>query len=440
MAKSKRRPAAKRKRVYRARKKKGSRTLLATLSFVIIVTLSLAALQYINKNISRDDNTARITEEELGGEIKKIDSKLNEIFSEIGLKSYEVISKNSDKRAKDKISWDYKEVEIRTDKRDKVKSFNEKFKSLSSLKYVDISVKKNGNTTSSALNLYNLPTHNINFRLDIPKPVPTKAAPKSQTAKPEPTLNPETGRAKTKNVTTKANKEYAFLYGLKTKPKIAIIVDDIGANKKSIDNLLKIPVNINLAVLPDLRYSQYAAEKANSRGWDVLLHLPMEPKYASGYTGIDAGSNALLTGLPKEQIMSRLEKNLASVPYIKGVNNHMGSKFTESEELMKLVLKKVKKDGLFFIDSKTSPRSKGYEEAKRLGLRTAERDVFLDQGKEGEQYVRAKVNELLRISKEKGYAVGICHPYPQTIRVLSDMLPRVKEYVEFIPASKIVNP
>ena len=76
---------------------------------------------------------------------------------------------------------------------------------------------------------------------------------------------------------------------------------------------------------------------------------------------------------------------------------------------------------------------------KNWGLKTAERDVFLDQGKEGEKFIRARFNELLRISKEQGYAVGICHPYPQTISVLSDMLPRAKEYVEFIPASKIVN-
>ena len=137
--------------------------------------------------------------------------------------------------------------------------------------------------------------------------------------------------------------------------------------RKTSIRLLEIPVDISLAVLPDLSYSRYAAEQAYGKGWDVLLHLPMEPKYASGYTGVDAGENALLTGLPKEQIMDRLETNLASVPYIKGVNNHMGSKFTESGELMNLVLKKVKKRGLFFIDSKTSPRSKGYEEAKKLG-------------------------------------------------------------------------
>ncbi|NIP39208.1 MAG: divergent polysaccharide deacetylase family protein [Candidatus Dadabacteria bacterium] len=439
MAKSKRRPAPKRKRVYRARKKKGSRVLLATVGFIVIVALSLVALQFINKKISRDESGVRVSEEELGMEIEKIDSRLNQLFSEIGLKKSEIISRKNEKRAKDDISWDYKEVTIITGKADKINKFNDQFTNLAKLKYVEIDVSKNKNLTTLNLQLYNLYTHKINFNLEAPKPLRAKTPSKPAIVKKKEQVKPSAGKEKTKTKETVKNKEFAFLQGLATKPKIAIIVDDIGANKKHIDDLLKIDANISLAVLPHLRHSEYAATKANDKGWDVMLHLPMEPKYASGYTGMDAGEHALLTGLPKDKIMKLLENNLSSVPHIKGVNNHMGSKFTESGELMKLVLKRVKKDGLFFIDSKTSPRSKGYEEAKKLGIRTAQRDVFLDQGKEGERFIRARVNELLRISKKQGYAVGICHPYPQTIRVLSDMIPKLKDYVEFIPASGIVN-
>ncbi|HSG30927.1 MAG TPA: divergent polysaccharide deacetylase family protein [Thermodesulfobacteriota bacterium] len=437
MARSKKRPAPKRKRVNRARKNKGKRVILATFSFIVLVAITLAALNLINSGISRDESRVRITEDELSSEIKKIDSRLNEIFSEIGLKKAEIISKNNYKRNKDDINWDYKEVSIKTDNTDKFNKFNKKFASLTGLKNITTTVKKNKNSTNSSLDIFTLSTHKINFHLEIPKPVPAEVPSKPEITKKEISPTAVPNRSKTKSAAD--GKEFAFLYGLKTKPKIAIIVDDIGASKKSIDDLLKIPASINMAVLPDLKYSHYAASRANSKGWDVLLHMPMEPKYASGYTGIDAGENALLTGLPKKEIMKLVEKNLAAVPHIKGVNNHMGSKFTESDELMNLVLKKVKKEGLFFIDSKTSPQSRGYDEAKKLGLKTAERDVFLDKGKEGERFIRARVNELLRISKKQGYAVGICHPYPQTIRVLSDMIPKLKNYVEFIPASQIVN-
>lgn len=440
MAKSKRKPVARKKRVYRAKKKKGGRVLLGTISFIVIVVLSLMALQFINKTISRDADNVRISEEELNEEIEKIDTKLNEIFSEIGLKKREIISKKNDRRKKGDIKWEYKEVSIKTDQIGKIEKFNEKFSNLSKLDYVGVDVNKNSNNLSSSnLYIHNLYTHKINFKLEIPKPLPSKTPSKTTTVKDKVLIKPSKTTTKAKTKDAVENKEFAFLKGLKTKPKIVIIVDDIGLNKRYIDDLLKIPVNLNLAVLPNLPHSKYAAERANNKGWDVLLHLPMEPKHTSGYSGIDAGENALLTGLSKSQILNLLEENLSSVPYIKGVNNHMGSKFTESSELMNLVLKRVKKEGLFFIDSKTSPRSQGYIQAKKLGIKTAERDIFLDNGKEGEKQIRSKINELLKISKKQGFAIGICHPYPQTIRVLSDILPKLNGYVDFVSASEVVN-
>jgi hypothetical protein len=178
---------------------------------------------------------------------------------------------------------------------------------------------------------------------------------------------------------------------------------------------------------------------AHRKGWDVILHLPMEPTDSSGYTGVDAGDGVLLVGLSKKEILSKLERNLDSVPHITGVNNHMGSKFTENAELMGLVLERIQSEGLFFIDSRTSNKTTGYEIAKKLRIKTAQRDVFLDRGSQGGDYIRSQIQKLISISKEKGYAVGICHPYPDTLIVLSDMLPKIKEEVDIIPASSAVN-
>jgi polysaccharide deacetylase 2 family uncharacterized protein YibQ len=443
LAKSKKKPVSRRKRAYRAKRKKGRRVLLGTISFIIIVVLSLMALQFINKKIARDAKNVRISEEELNEDIEKIDGILNKIFSEIGLKKREITGKKNVRRKKGDINWEYKEVFIKTDRTSKIEKFNEKFSNLSKMDYVGIDVdKKNNNLTSSSLYIYDLYTHKINFALEVQKRLPNDIQPKkTTTVKDENLIKPIKTTPKVKTKKAGENKEFAFLEGLKTKPKIAIIVDDIGLNKRYIDDLLKIPVNLNLAVLPNLPHSRYAAEKANKNGWDVLLHLPMEPKYASGYSGTDAGENALLTGLSKNQILELMDENLSSVPYIKGVNNHMGSKFTESSELMNLVLKRVKKEGLFFIDSKTTSRSQGYIQAKKLGIKTAERDIFLDndKGKEGEKLIRSRINELLKISEKQGFAVGICHPYPQTIKVLSETLPKLNGYVQFISASQVVN-
>ncbi|MGH7799068.1 MAG: divergent polysaccharide deacetylase family protein [Thermodesulfobacteriota bacterium] len=225
----------------------------------------------------------------------------------------------------------------------------------------------------------------------------------------------------------------------KERPKVVIIVDDLGFKKEPIDKLLEIPAQLSFAVLPNLPYSQYAAEMANKNGRDVILHLPMEPTDSSGHAAVDAGEDVLLMGLPKDKILEKLEKNLASIPYIKGVSNHMGSKFTENTELMELILQEIKNKGLFFVDSKTSLRTTGLQVAKKLGMKAAERDIFLDEGSQRSDYIRSHVEKLINVSKEKGYAIGICHPYPDTVKVLSEVIPDIQKEVEIIPVSGVVK-
>jgi len=225
----------------------------------------------------------------------------------------------------------------------------------------------------------------------------------------------------------------------KEKPKVVIIVDDLGFKKEPIDKLLEIPAQLSFAVLPNLPYSKYAAEMAYKNGRDVILHLPMEPTDSSGHAAVDAGEDVLLMGLPKDKILDKLEKNLSSIPYIKGVNNHMGSKFTENTELMELVLEKIKSKGLFFVDSRTSETTVGFKIAKKLGIKTAERDIFLDEGSQRSDYIRSQIEKLINVSKEKGYAIGICHPYPDTVKVLSEVIPDIQKEVEIIPVSGVVN-
>ena len=225
----------------------------------------------------------------------------------------------------------------------------------------------------------------------------------------------------------------------KEKPKVVIIVDDLGFKKEPIDKLLEIPAQLSFAVLPNLPYSKYAAEMAYKNGRDVILHLPMEPTDSSGHAAVDAGEDVLLMGLPKDKILDKLEKNLSSIPYIKGVNNHMGSKFTENTELMELVLEKIKSKGFFFVDSRTSETTVGFKIAKKLGIKTAERDIFLDEGSQRSDYIRSQIEKLINVSKEKGYAIGICHPYPDTVKVLSEVIPDIQKEVEIIPVSGVVN-
>jgi len=106
---------------------------------------------------------------------------------------------------------------------------------------------------------------------------------------------------------------------------------------------------------------------------------------------------------------------------------------------MELILNELNSQGLFFVDSKTSLQSKGFEIAKTIGMKTAKRDVFLDTDSQGEDYVKSQIQRLVDVSKKRGYAIAIGHPYPETIKALSYMLPKIKDEVEITTVSSIVN-
>lgn len=219
------------------------------------------------------------------------------------------------------------------------------------------------------------------------------------------------------------------------RPGVILIIDDLGQNREPVDRLLRIKQPINLAVLPYLPHSDYAARAAYRAGRDVILHLPMEPKYSTGYTADDAGEGVLLLGLSIKRIREELRKNIMAVPHIVGVNNHMGSKFMEHEEPVKTVMKELKARDLYFVDSLTTPNSRGYSVAKRLGVNVLKRDVFIDQSGRGKEYTMERLDELVRIAGKKGVAVGIGHPYPETIEALAEYMPRIEKKVEFMKIS-----
>lgn len=219
------------------------------------------------------------------------------------------------------------------------------------------------------------------------------------------------------------------------RPGVILIIDDLGYDKESIDRILRIKQPLNLAVLPHLPYSLYAARAAYRGGKEVILHLPMEPKYSSGYTADEAGEGVLLLGFSIDQMRQEIRRNIMAVPNIAGVNNHMGSKFMENEEPVKTVMQELKARDLYFVDSLTTPNSRGYSVARRLGVKTLKRDIFIDRSERGKEYTMEQLDRLVRIAEKNGIAVGIGHPYPQTIDALAEYMPKIEKKVEFMKIS-----
>jgi polysaccharide deacetylase 2 family uncharacterized protein YibQ len=167
-----------------------------------------------------------------------------------------------------------------------------------------------------------------------------------------------------------------------------------------------------------------------------MLHVPMEPQ---GFPVVDPGDDALLVNLPPAELHARLTALLGEVPHVAGINNHMGSRFTEDERSMTAVMAVLRERGLYFVDSLTSGNSVGTATARQAGVPSLRRDVFLDNVVE----VAAIAGEIRRLAAKaarNGSAVGICHPYPETIMALRQELPVLaRQGVKFVPVSTLLK-
>ena len=432
------------RRPRRKKSAKVTRIALFTLGFVVLTFIAVYGLNVFKHKMS-DSAPGGLTQSRMSESIGSADNKLRSAYFDMGISSGSVRSEKTQQKERGRLSWEYKDIVIRAPKALSEKeikiALNESFADTPD---IENEFKKTPGSLTAYIKVDDLTTHRIKFEFPVPKKDSGKAAKKETKEAPDKLSGKQADKKKDiKDAQKKpAQKSVAKLpqdKGGVAKPRVVIIVDDIGMNKSPIDELLKLPAPVTIAVLPNLPYSDYAARQAHKKGREVMLHLPMEPKESSGYTGVDAGEDALLVGLPKTEILRRLDKNLSSVPHIQGVNNHMGSKFMESGELLELVLREIKGKELFFVDSKTSGASMGYEAATKLGVRSAERDVFLDDSSKGSSYVQSQLRQLVKISQKKGYAIGICHPYPGTVKALSEMLPSMQNEVDIVSVSSVLD-
>jgi polysaccharide deacetylase 2 family uncharacterized protein YibQ len=219
--------------------------------------------------------------------------------------------------------------------------------------------------------------------------------------------------------------------------QVAIIMDDMGNSLETLDELIALGRPMTVAILP---YSAHAAETAriaHERGLEVLLHLPLES--VNNHEAMANTEGLIMASMTEPAIVAGFEASYDRVPFATGTNNHMGSRFTAERDLMRVLLKPIKERGLFFVDSRTSAKTVALEEAQRMGVRATQRDVFLDAD-EDRGRIKGRLIELLQKARKKGRAVGICHPFPETLAVLKSSLFLLDSYnLEAVPVSKLVR-
>jgi hypothetical protein len=177
---------------------------------------------------------------------------------------------------------------------------------------------------------------------------------------------------------------------------------------------------ITFSVLPNLRFSESAAEELVRRGFEVILHLPMEP-----LENASLEQDTILTSMDEPRIRSIIAEGLAQLPMARGVSNHMGSRATEDTRTMEIVLKEMKNRNFYFLDSLVTARSVVSRVASQHNVRFIKRDVFLDNTLEA-GFIRRQFALLKQKAQRSGSAVGIGHDRTVTLEVLKEIVPELQ--------------
>jgi len=219
-------------------------------------------------------------------------------------------------------------------------------------------------------------------------------------------------------------------------PRLAFIIDDIGYADLISDQLCELGIPLTAAIIPAAPYARSEAQKIHEYGLEEIIHLPMQSKDPANHHPRD---QFVLIDSSDAEIQALLQNARATVPYAKGLNNHMGSLLTSNPEAMRRVLELIKSAGLFFVDSKTTLTTVAHALARELRIKTVMRDVFLDD-EQTYEYSSGQIRSLVDLAKQNGRALAIGHPFPSTLAALRDaVLWLKKQKVAVVFASELLE-
>lgn len=210
---------------------------------------------------------------------------------------------------------------------------------------------------------------------------------------------------------------------------MAIVIDDIGGDLLMVEELLAVNAPLTFAVLPDASHAKEAASVIHRAGREIILHLPMEPEDPGKRT-----RGMLLSTMGEDELGYVLDEALKAVPFATGVNNHMGSSFMKNKDKVDIVFRELKRRGLFFVDSLTTPHSAGLAVALELGLPFASRTMFIDSLMETPEVL------IDGLSQKRGPHILIGHPYRSTVEGMGKLVALLRERgFVIVSASKVVK-
>ncbi|EOV9017089.1 divergent polysaccharide deacetylase family protein [Cronobacter muytjensii] len=215
--------------------------------------------------------------------------------------------------------------------------------------------------------------------------------------------------------------------------KLAIVIDDFGYRPHTENQVLAMPAEVSVAVLPHAPHAREMATKAHNQGHEVLIHLPMAPLSKQPLE-----KDTLRPDMSGEEIARIIRNAVDNVPYATGMNNHMGSAMTSSLPGMQKVMAALAYYNLYFLDSMTIGNSQAMRAAAGTGVKVIKRKVFLDDT-QNEADIRAQFNRAVALARRNGSAIAIGHPHPATVRVLQQALYNLPPDITLVRASRLLN-
>lgn len=218
-------------------------------------------------------------------------------------------------------------------------------------------------------------------------------------------------------------------------PVISIIIDDMGKTLGEGRRTLGLHGPVACAFLPRAPYSRELAIAAHAAGKEVMLHLPMD---SVDGRRLDAG--AVTLNMTRREFVDAVDANLAAVPYVRGINNHMGSLLTRHPGHMLWLMQALQRHApMFFVDSRTTVATIARQVAHENGVPSTDRNVFLDNQLNVDE-MEYQFDRLLRLARKYGSAVAIGHPHPQTLALLEQRLPTLKgQGIRLLPVAELIR-
>lgn len=215
--------------------------------------------------------------------------------------------------------------------------------------------------------------------------------------------------------------------------RVSIVIDDLGYSLAPAKALLALPFDVTLAVIPFTPYGEQLANLATTENKEVMLHTPMEPMNQ------DRWEQGLHAGMSREETIATINAMLRNIPNALGINNHGGSKLTQDRKRMDWIMLELRRHGLYFVDSRTIASSVAIDSALEAQIEHKSRDIFLDNERDTAA-IQRQFEKLRDLALEKGEALAIGHPYPETLSVLPHALFSLRRQgIEVISVSKLIE-